>query len=337
MKLLKKTLAYLMVFLVIFIIGFYFWAQRTIYPLENYSKTIQFSDLKNIPLPDTFSLMTYNIGYLCGMTNNLAVERPEELFASNLTFAKKLFEKTSPDIIAFQEIDFHSSRSYFVNQHQELGELGAFSNGATVINWDKQYVPFPYWPMKYHFGEMLSGQAILSHAKIVSNERIVLPKPKSNPFYYDAFYLDRLAQLIWIETLEDSLLVINVHFEAWDGPTRELQSEIVLEIFEKFEDDYPIILTGDFNCTPPYSHHAYNEKTIDVLLSYPSLSAAITKESYTQGPDKYYSFNSENPSEKIDYIFYNNKFLKCLEAEVIHPSEEISDHLPVFASFVIKH
>jgi len=44
-------------------------------------------------------------------------------------------------------------------------------------------------------------------------------------------------------------------------------------------------------------------------------------------------FDSEKPYEKIDYIFYNNKYLACLSAEVLNEADEISDHLPVRSVF----
>jgi len=333
MGFLKKIISFFFVFLLTFIIVFYFWAKQANYSHKEYSEIIQFSYKNKLPLQDTFSVMTYNIGYLSGMKNNLAIDMPKELFASNLESANELIISTSADIVAMQEIDFHSSRSYFANQFIELGEKTGYSVGGTSVNWDKRYVPFPYWPFKFHFGEMLSGQAVLSNSPIISNERVVLPKPKSNPFYYNAFYLERLAQLVWVEKQGDSLLIINVHFEAWDGPTREKHAEIVLDIFKRYESDYPIILMGDFNCNPPYSVNALNEKTIATLINYPNISSAISQQQYNGSPELFFTFSSGSPYEKIDYIFYNNKYLSCYFSKVIHPKTEISDHLPVYARF----
>jgi mRNA deadenylase 3'-5' endonuclease subunit Ccr4 len=168
----KKIITFITILLVVFVISFYFWAKTANLNQEDYVEVVQFRNTSAIPLQDTFSLMTYNIGYLSGMTNNLPVYRSEELYSSNLKYAAELFSEESPDIITFQEIDYHSSRSYFVNQFDELGKLGSFSEGASVVNWDKTYVPFPYWPIKYHFGEILSGQAVFSNADILSNERL---------------------------------------------------------------------------------------------------------------------------------------------------------------------
>ncbi len=335
MKYLKITTVILFVFLVCFIV-FYFWARQPFYNDSEYSDIIAFSTETPKNIKDTFSVMTYNIGYLSGMTNNLAVDRPKSLLEENLKKATRLLITKNPDIIAFQEIDFNSQRTYYVNQLERLGVLAGYNFGAVSVNWDKQYVPFPYWPTKYHFGKMLSGQAVLSSSPILSTKRVVLPKPKSNPFYYNDFYLDRLAQLVWVRTVTDSLLIINVHFEAWDGPTREAQSEIVLDIYRKYEHNHPVILLGDFNCNPPFASDGFEENTIGRLLEHPSISMANEKADYMKKPKQYFTFNSSKPYIKIDYIFYNNLYLECLDYEVVHEAEEISDHLPVSAVFALK-
>lgn len=139
-----------------------------------------------------------------------------------------------------------------------------------------------------------------------------------------------------METFQDSLLIINVHFEAWNGPTRELQSEIVLDLYKKHEKNHPVILLGYFNCTPPFAVNAFDENTIHKLLKHPSISMAIKKPRYLQSPVAHFTFNSGNPYEKIDYIFYNNRYLNCLNAEVMHEAGEISDHLPVRAVFTFN-
>ena len=335
MKTIKIILISLITFFIAFV-AFYFWARLSIYDETDYSKIIIYSDNSKPVIRDTFSVITYNIGYLSGMTNNLPMERPPELLNSNLKKASQLLNNINPDIIAFQEIDFASKRTLDINQLEKLALLSGYEQGAEVVNWDKQYVPFPYLPIHHNFGRMLSGQAILSHSKILSSNRVVLPKPQSNPFYYNDFYLDRLAQLTWFNTSNDSLLVINVHFEAWDGPTRELQAKIVLDIFKKYEQTNPIILMGDFNCTPPFAANAFPEETIEMILNHRSISMAINENKYLNMPNQYYTFDSEKPMIKIDYIFYNNKFLTCTDAKVLHEAGDISDHLPVWASFYLK-
>lgn len=334
MKFIKYTITFL-VSLFILITIFYFWAIGSQYPEKDYSAINEFENERDYEVKDTFSLMTYNIGYLSDMTNNLAVERPASLFSVSFANISSLFDSYQADFIAFQEIDFNSDRSYNKNQYEDIAKECGYGFGAMAINWDKNHVPFPYLPIRLQFGRILSGQAVLSKATIQSTSRLVLPKPESNPFYYNAFYLDRLAQMVWTQVGGDSLLIINVHFEAWDAPSREIQAEMVLEIYKKYENLHPIILTGDFNCSPPYSIDANDETTISTLINYPSISSVILKDRYLLNPKAYFTFNSNKPYEKLDYIFYNNQYMNCIESEVIHTNLKISDHLPVYAKFVL--
>ncbi len=331
-----KILGIILIILIICFMAFYLWASQSVISEDDYSYLKNYTNDKPVTLEDTFSITTYNIGYLSGMTNNLPVDRPKELLDNNLKEASVFLRNNKPDIVAFQEIDFHSQRTYYTNQLELLAKNAGYQYGAISVNWDKQYVPFPYWPLKYHFGRMLSGQAILSHSPIRSTTRVVLPKPASNPFYYNDFYLDRLAQLAWIKTITDSILLINVHFEAWDGPTRELQSQIVMDIYAEYETSHPIILLGDFNCPPPFESDAIKENTIIRILNHPSISMVNMETDYLRDPDAYFTFSSDKPYVKIDYIFYNNRYLECLNYRVMYQASDISDHLPVWAKFVKK-
>jgi endonuclease/exonuclease/phosphatase family metal-dependent hydrolase len=321
--------------LLIAIVSFYFWGRASNFTEAQY---IAFSNRppNNLGNRDTLALMTYNIGYMSGMTNNLAVERPKSLIQNNLGKTYKLIQELNPDIIGFQEIDFSSNRTNFVNQLDSIYEKLSFSSQAMAVNWDKKYVPFPYWPIKHHFGSMYSGQAVLSNYKILRNNRIVLPQPKSNPIYYNDFYLDRLAQITWLELKETALLLINVHLEAWDGSTREKQIDIVLDFYRKYASKYPVVIMGDFNCTPPFSSNAFTEKTIVKLMNEPGLSMCTDQQDFNSNESEYYTFSSDEPFQKIDYIFYNTRFFNCIESRVVQEAGEISDHLPIFAKLTFK-
>jgi endonuclease/exonuclease/phosphatase family metal-dependent hydrolase len=128
-----------------------------------------------------------------------------------------------------QEVDINSSRSFFYNQVDSLGKYLNFHQGAYAVNWDKLYVPFPYFSLKYHFSKVYSGQAILSKMQIVSIELLVLDKLINAPFYYNSFYLDRILQINKVQIAKDTLILMNVHLEAFDRKRRELQAENVLK------------------------------------------------------------------------------------------------------------
>jgi endonuclease/exonuclease/phosphatase family metal-dependent hydrolase len=233
------------------LVSFYLWATSPSYPQAKYAEilTSDFSPQRHFK--ETYTVITYNIGYLSGLTNNQPIQREKALFDQNLELAVTALKPWNADFIALQEIDFASQRSYDVNQVQALATALEFPVQATAINWDKNYIPFPIFPLSTHFGKLLSGQAVLSRYPIELNERIVLERVASKPFYEKAFYLDRLAQVTHVKIANQILILINVHLEDIDQKTRLKQSRFVLELFLGFSQNYPVILLGDFNSKPP--------------------------------------------------------------------------------------
>ena len=318
-------------------LSFFFWGSRPLHSEANYSKVHEIT-LEAAPLnPDTFTLMTYNIGYLSGMTNNLAVERSKALYDQNLLRAFKLMSSTKVDIVAFQEIDIDSHRSFRVNQLHELAESGDFKYSAEAVNWDKRYVPFPFWPPSRNFGMMLSGQAAMSKYAITSSDRIVLPKPASNSYLYNKFYIDRVIQIMNLEIGGRSVKLMNVHLEAFDNFTRESQAARTLAIYRDLVATFPVILVGDFNSEPPFAPtREAGDDAMYAFFNEPGLAAAIDRRRYTANEPDFLTFSSGNPKSKLDYIFYSTNDFQLLESRVVLEAQEISDHLPVMARLVLR-
>ena len=270
---------------------------------------------------DTFSVITFNIGYLSGMTNNLPIERSSQLFEDNLERTSKLIETYQPDIVCFQEIDFDADRSFNVDQMTYLLEYTDLVNAAIAINWNVSYVPFPYWPIDAHFGGMLSGQAVASKYPIVTNERIVLQRPESTFFIYDLFYLDRLIQLCTIKIGNRDLVVINVHLEAWDKEVRLKQAKVVAEYYKRLSGKFPVLLLGDFNDSP-------DSPIYKILLSVGNIvDSSLAKNDNITDQIDYYTFKSADPNIKIDYIFYKNNGSLLIDDSYIVIDEPYSGNL----------
>ena len=336
----RKILSILSILVILFVM-FFFWASASGSDKSKYADIAEYSpQTLSYSTGDTLSIMTYNIGYLSGMTNNLAADTDEEFYSNNEQRAIELFEKYHPTIAGFQEIDFESSRSYDVNQLDAIGIANNYHNSATTVNWDKNYLPFPYWPISAQYGRMLSGQAVLSEFTITSNERIVMEKPESNPAYYNAFYIDRLAQVATVDIGGKEVIVINTHLEAWDIPAREKQVKIVLGLYEKYAADYPVLLVGDFNSIPPVdpnpNEYFMGDHTMDIIFSGTNISPAIADSTYLKNTSRHYTFDSVEPYQKIDYIFYNNDKISSVASKVLTEASDISDHLPVLFQFVLK-
>jgi endonuclease/exonuclease/phosphatase family metal-dependent hydrolase len=278
--------------------------------------------------PETLTIVTYNLGYLSGLTNQQAVERKRTLFETNQATALATLAAIQPDILGLQEVDFDAHRSFNINQPYEIARALGTPYAAIAVNWDKRYVPFPYWPVQAHFKGLTSGQAVLSRYPIQRNERLVLEKVPSNPFYYNALYLDRVAQVTEIDVSGQPLLVINVHLEAFDGPTRLRQTQFVRELAEDYAQRLPVLLLGDFNSDVDRSEEGDN-RSIQVLLNSPVLASAMPEDRTAQNQGV--TFPSDQPQYTLDYIFYTPTTLEVMEWSVVTEAAQASDHLPVKA------
>ncbi len=324
MKKVLKFLMYLLIGIILFIVVFFFWASSPNYSLEDYSKVTTNDYPQKIDTDSIFSIVTYNIGYLSGMTNNRAIEKPKSLFDNNLEKVKTEFKLLNADIIAFQEIDYASARSYKINQQNEIAKLG-YNYVAKAVNWDEKYVPFPEYPISMHFGEMLSGQSIISKYPIKDHQRIVLERIKDNPFYRDALYLERLAQVATVTIENKDIIIINIHLEAFDKPTRTKQLNYVIGLFNEYKEKMPTILLGDFNSNPDD-----DDPAIKKVFDLKGVGNAAFGDSYE------YTFDSANPHKRIDYIFYTKNTIEYIDGKVLTQFGEASDHLPVEMRFRLK-
>ncbi len=284
---------------------------------------------------DTFTIMTYNIGYMSGMSNNRPVRPDRNQHRENMQATISLLQSLDPDFIGFQEIDFNSDRSFEVNQLDTLAKYLDYPYGLIGINWDKNYVPFPYWPPQAHFGQVLSGQAILSRFSFGNHKREVLPKPGAS-FTYNRFYLDRLIQITQVE-VGRPLVLMNIHLEAFDEEARIRQTRRALDLFREYSYNYPVILIGDFNSPPPFAsgiepdHSALTE-----FYSSPFVNSGISEQQYRSQESQSLTFNSEKPYVKLDYIMYSPETIIPISSRVVTEANQISDHLPVITSFTFR-
>lgn len=326
MKRLLKILGSLLVLILIAFTVFFFWASSSTMNSKDYEK-LDVNNFESITNNDSiYSIVTYNVGYLSGMTNNLPIAKPKKLFEKNLAKVTEEIKKVNPDIIAFQEIDYNASRSYKVNQEKEMAKLG-YNYVASGVNWDKRYVPFPYWPPSMHFGKTVSGQSIISKYPLKDYKRIVLERVEDSPFYRDAIYLDRLAQVLKVVIEEKEVVIINIHLEAFDEPTRKKQFRFVIDkLFNKYMDEYPTILLGDFNSRARQKNSAVQE-----LFKMDGIgNAAFSSENPIN------TFDTKKPFKRIDYIFYTKKTIECVKGGVLEGFEQASDHFPVLMEFRLK-
>lgn len=331
------------VFVVAFVV-FFFWASSGALSEDALATTTAYDAAPATP-SDTLTVMTYNIGYLSGMTNNEPVERDPSLFSTNLEQVIDMLRRTRPDIVGFQEIDLGAARSLYVNQLDTLAKRLDYPAAATAVNWDERYLPYPGANPATQFGRVLSGQAVLSRYPIEAHERIELART-SRPFYEDALYLDRLAQIVRVNVGGRDIVVINVHLEAFEEDTREAQAREVRTLVERYlAEGIPLLLIGDFNSVADAARSALSpemqaafagDETLALMLDGTGLRSVFPDSVYASPDTNIGTYPADAPTRTIDHIFYTPSSMRVLDTEVMGGgSNPPSDHRAVWARFVL--
>jgi endonuclease/exonuclease/phosphatase family metal-dependent hydrolase len=212
----------------------------------------------------------------------------------NMEEIAQVIESNNPDIVALQEV----SRGWVV------------SGRVDMLAWLSQrlHMPYVFGPTADPFW----GNAILSRYPILAYSREELP-PR------DLFILRGF--IVALIDLGDGqqIKVIDTHFHHLEGQSdiRQLQSKAILDFINSIENNN-IVLSGDLNAEPfdPEITMLYQALLIDAARK--------------MDPELAYTFASDNPRQRIDYILVSYDLRnKIGDAQI--PLSTASDHLPVFA------
>jgi endonuclease/exonuclease/phosphatase family metal-dependent hydrolase len=155
---------------------------------------------------------------------------------------------------------------------------------------------------------------------------VILDRVPETPYYRDAFYLDRLAQVVHIVLDQQVVVVINVHLESYDRTTRGRQLQQVIALYKRYSTRFPTLLVGDFN-SDPVSANAH----IHELLAMPNIgAAAFSIDNYVN------TYNSGAADQRLDYIFYNRAFIAPIDGRIATEFGQLSDHFPVLFRFKLR-
>jgi len=121
-------------------------------------------------------------------------------------------------------------------------------------------------------------------------------------------------------------VLINIHLEAYEKETRAKQFEEVLAIFNQYKEIYPTILLGDFNA------RARDENAVVQKIFAMKAIGSAASDMNNLGN----TFNSKDPSKRIDYIFYTKNSIEYISGKVLNQFGQASDHLPLEMKFRIK-
>ncbi len=165
-------------------------------------------------------VLTYNIHGGLGMDRRLDLARIAGVIAA-----------ADPDIVALQEVDARRPRSGGVDQAawiaQQLGMQVRF--GPTIEAGDEAY-----------------GIATLTRLPIHESRQVCLPWREADPRSEPRCAL--LTRIAW-PVPERSVDMVNTHLSVRFGERGDQVAKLIEDLVHD-EIDAPIIVAGDFNCTP---------------------------------------------------------------------------------------
>lgn len=210
----------------------------------------------------------------------------------------EVIRAVKPDLVALQEVDVMVRRSGKVHQAAKLGELCGLKS---------------YYGPTQHYQGGLYGNAVLTNLPVLDVLIHPLPYTEATP---ELTTYPRAAIAVTVEGPDGKpLRFISTHFQHNVESDRVDQAHAINELFAAEGDTLPTILTGDMNATP-------DAEPVGVLLT--KWKNAIDEAAAPTVP-------SQNPTSRIDYIFYRSAAQFRVEETRVIDEAMASDHRPVFA------
>ncbi len=222
-------------------------------PDDVVSLSIEGSPSKELHEGDTFTIMTWNLGYgalgdnadffMDGGTHVMTASK--ERVNENLDGIFSTIEQEALDVLFVQEVDENSKRSYHTNEVEMLMENMEGYQSTFAYNYKTLYVPYPVPPM----GKVNSGIATFSSYPVTDSTRVKLPCPFSYPVSIANLKRCLMVDRVPIEGSDKELVLVNLHLEAYDsGEGKAAQTKMLRDILEAeaAAGNY-VIAGGDFN------------------------------------------------------------------------------------------
>jgi endonuclease/exonuclease/phosphatase family metal-dependent hydrolase len=314
------------------------WAVGTELPKESELIVHHHADFTHASPKKQIRIATYNIAFGQGVKREPTEWRDEPYTRKKLSEVAQTIKRMDAEIILLQEVDLQSNRSHHIDQAKLIVHESQYPYSACAVVWDKNYVPFPFWPPEFHIGEVKTANCVLSKYPMKEHKRIIFDKPESNPFWYNWGYLDRGAQRLEVIIGDKILNIANMHLEAFEQEAREKQAHLLIQWLSDIKG--PLVLGGDFNAIPRHASKKHG------FVDEPDVSFATdrTLQNIEEGLGHYqeaiaHSVCSANESacmtypanaatRRLDYMFAT-RGARFVEGRVVHEAGEASDHLPV--------
>ncbi len=350
----KKTLRALLLLLIpldLFIIFMVYISATDFKPTEMENITVPKNLNNTLVIPDTISMMSWNIGY-GGLGQNMDFfydggkkvrapkEDSEKWLGNILQFLKS---KNETDFFLLQEVDFKAKRSYKTDQAKLLADQLSQYTAVKVTNYNVPYVPVPLLsPM----GSVNAGMMTFSRYSPSIALRIAYPQISAWP---DKLFLPDRCFIETRYTLANGrdLVVFNTHNSAFVNNQELMQQELDV-IRNKMLSDYKagnyVVAGGDWNMNPPgfeptagYAGHRFVAAVVAIPTDFlpADWHFALDNQAPTNRHLDLAYVKGESGSTTIDFFMLSPN-IQLLDVETIDLGFESSDHNPVHIRFTFK-
>lgn len=300
------------------------------------------------PPPSELKVVTYNIHYSSGVSylrKGLFIQEDGKAHLNKIAKTLKLIDA---DIVILQEVDFRSKRSDYVNQAEYLSQISGYAYVAIAPQIQRRLFPEP----KVFPVPLSHGLAILSRFPIETHESRLFELPSEIPFYVRWVLARHGMQKVTVRVGRQIIALINLHLEPWSQKLREAEVKQAIKWIKEIPN--PIIIGGDFNTLPPeatnkiYFHledtpwfidksnwDLEYEKTI-LMMRDQGFTEAIPSYEYLKNEASAFTYPSDNPIERLDYLFAGN-VAKVVAGYVFFEAGIASDHLPLVGEIEYPH
>ena len=209
-----------------------------------------------------YKLVTLNVGYA-------GLGRDEDFFmdggknvqpknqaevTDNLSGLLSALSLQAADVCFVQETDVNSKRSYYTDESDYFGR-GLAMGSAFAYNYRCAFVPFPWPPI----GQVESGITTLNNLEVTEATRESLPVPFSWPLRVANLKRCLLVERLPIADSEKTLVLVNLHMEAYSSEDgRKAQMAMLFKLMKmELQNGNYVIAGGDFNQAFPGSLEKY--------------------------------------------------------------------------------
>lgn len=274
---------------------------------EHFSEMLEPDTNKSAVISDGTQRAEYDYSEMTAMSYNISCNTESKERMARVVEMMKLY---MPDTIGIQEatkewMDFINERIGDIYNYVGEGRDGGTNGEYSSILYNKTL-----------FNLLDSGTKWLS-----DTPDIVSKVPESS--------LNRVFSYALLERKADGqkLMVVNTHLEHTNGTAREKQAEVLKKFISEYIDEYPVILTGDFN-------GAKGTNEYNIIISSGLSSSSEVADTANSAPT---FTNYSSMDWIIDFAFINNNIdvHNYTASEEKIDSQYASDHQPIIITYSI--